>query len=169
MVAAGAFLAAVLLSVQVRGGGQPPLRPAAVAGAGSCLPAGSHEDAGAQPEPADAALSGDPAEARAQTGSPGDERAEEEPHTRPTSGPDRGPASSIDGEPVVQLLPVDSVSSVDEPRMVPAAEAGEFMRDDEMVIGVADGNQARAYSTWHLDHHEIVNDRLGETPIAATW
>jgi hypothetical protein len=43
------------------------------------------------------------------------------------------------------------------------------MRDEEMILGVYDGKQARAYSTWHLDRHEIVNDRLGETPIAATW
>jgi hypothetical protein len=53
--------------------------------------------------------------------------------------------------------------------MVPAAAAGTFMRDDEMVLGVFDGQQARAWSTWHLDRHEIVNDRLRETPIAATW
>ena len=29
--------------------------------------------------------------------------------------------------------------------------------------------QARAYSAWHLDHHEIVNDRIGKTAIAVTW
>ena len=75
----------------------------------------------------------------------------------------------IDGDPVMKLLPKDAIASVDDPVMVPAAAAGEFMRDEEMILGVYDGKQARAYSTWHLDRHEIVNDRLGETPIAATW
>jgi hypothetical protein len=75
----------------------------------------------------------------------------------------------IDGDPVMKLLPRDAIASVDDPVMVPASEAGEFMRDEEMILGVYDGEQARAYSTWHLDRHEIVNDRMGETPIAATW
>ena len=39
----------------------------------------------------------------------------------------------------------------------------------EPVIGVFDGEQARAYPTWVLDGHEIVNDRLSQLPIAATW
>ena len=38
-----------------------------------------------------------------------------------------------------------------------------------MIIGVVLDGEARAYSIWHLDRHEVVNDRLGETPIAATW
>lgn len=75
----------------------------------------------------------------------------------------------IDGDPMMRLLPRDAIESVDDPVMVPASAAGEFMRDEEMILGVYDGKQARAYSTWHLDRHEIVNDHLGETPIAATW
>ena len=75
----------------------------------------------------------------------------------------------VDGDPVMKLLPRDAIASVDEPVMVPVSEGNEFMRDEEMVLGVFADGQARAYSTWHLDHHEIVNDRLGETPIAATW
>lgn len=75
----------------------------------------------------------------------------------------------VDGDPVMKLLPRDAIESVDDPVMVPAAAADSFMRDEEMILGVYDGKQARAYSTWHLDRHEIVNDRLGETPIAATW
>ena len=27
----------------------------------------------------------------------------------------------------------------------------------------------KAYSAWHLDEHEIVNDLLDGEPIAATW
>lgn len=85
------------------------------------------------------------------------------------AGSPAGIASTIEGEPVLKLLPPDAIAAVDEPKMVPAAAAAGFMRDDEMVIGVTDGQEARAYSVWHLDRHEIVNDRLGDAPIAATW
>jgi hypothetical protein len=34
---------------------------------------------------------------------------------------------------------------------------------------VFDGTVAKAYSLWQLDHHEIVNDTLGDVPIATTW
>lgn len=35
------------------------------------------------------------------------------------------------------------------------------------VIGVADGNEARAYSVPKLRYHEIANSHIGEKPIAA--
>jgi hypothetical protein len=87
------------------------------------------------------------------------------PAMRPTAPPEL----VIQGDPLMKLLPRDAIASVDDPVMVPAAAGDSFMRDEEMVLGVFSGGQARAYSTWHLDRHEIVNDRLGETPIAATW
>jgi hypothetical protein len=31
------------------------------------------------------------------------------------------------------------------------------------------GGEARAYSLWQLDAHEIVNDQIAGTAIAATW
>ena len=43
------------------------------------------------------------------------------------------------------------------------------MSDDEPVLGVVVGRDARAYSLWHLDRHEIVNDTIGKLPIAVTW
>ena len=79
------------------------------------------------------------------------------------------PELVIQGDPVMKLLPRDAIASIEDPVMVPAAVGDSFMRDEEMILGVFSGGQARAYSTWHLDRHEIVNDRLGETPIAATW
>ena len=58
----------------------------------------------------------------------------------------------------------------ENPVFVEASEAAPWMNDDEVIIGVlGPGGEARAYSTWHLDHHEIVNDHVGETPIAVTW
>jgi hypothetical protein len=50
-------------------------------------------------------------------------------------------------------------------------EAEQWMADDELVLGLVDPvtGQAKAYSLWHLEHHEIVNDRLGGRSIAVTW
>jgi hypothetical protein len=31
------------------------------------------------------------------------------------------------------------------------------------------GGEARAYSLWQLDAHEIVNDEVAGTAIAVTW
>ncbi len=72
------------------------------------------------------------------------------------------------GSPLYIVLEQDAIPSIDDPRFVPAAQA-TFLQEDEPVLGVFDGKIAKAYSVWQLDHHEIVNDMLGETPIAATW
>lgn len=76
--------------------------------------------------------------------------------------------STLDGDKVYSLLGPDRISAIDAPRMVAAGEA-DFMADEELVLGVTDGGETRAYSLWHLDRHEIVNDELGGDPIAATW
>lgn len=72
------------------------------------------------------------------------------------------------GSPLYIVLEPDAIPSIDDPRFVPAAQA-TFLEEDEPVLGVFDGKIAKAYSIWQLDHHEIVNDMLGDTPIAATW
>jgi hypothetical protein len=74
-----------------------------------------------------------------------------------------------EGDRVFRLLPEDAIAAIDDPEMISAFEAAGIMQDNEPVLGVFDGNQARAYPTWYLDAHEVVNDRLGDTPIAATW
>ena len=74
----------------------------------------------------------------------------------------------LHGSTLYKVLEKDAIPSIDEPRFVPADEA-DFMKDEEPVLGVTDGRVAKAYSLWLLDSHEIVNDTLGERPIAATW
>ncbi len=74
----------------------------------------------------------------------------------------------IDGDRVYTLLPPDAIPAIDQPRFVPASAAA-FMRDDEPVVGVVEGGVAKAYSTWHLDRHEIVNDSVAGKPVAVTW
>jgi hypothetical protein len=75
----------------------------------------------------------------------------------------------IQGSPVLTVLPVDAIPAIDDPQYVSVSEADRFMRPDEPVLGITDGQTAKAYSTWQLNHHEIVNDRLGDLPLAVTW
>jgi hypothetical protein len=74
----------------------------------------------------------------------------------------------IDGDAVMRGLPRDAIPAIDRPEFVAAGEA-TFMRDNEPVIGVSIGGEARAYSAWLLNAHEIVNDTIGGRAIAVTW
>ena len=78
------------------------------------------------------------------------------------------PVEQISGDRVHAILRPDAIRSIDQPQFVRASEAS-FMRDDEPVVGVVQNGVAKAYSTWHLDHHEIVNDEVGGKPVAVTW
>ena len=40
---------------------------------------------------------------------------------------------------------------------------------DIMVIGFADGDDARAYPTALLDNHELVNHSVGGKPVTVGW
>lgn len=67
------------------------------------------------------------------------------------------------------VLPPDAIPAIREPEYVSGAAAQTQMSPDEPVIGVAIGDEAVCWSTWHLDRHEIVNDQVGGRSIAATW
>lgn len=78
------------------------------------------------------------------------------------------PACAQDRPPgVMQLLPRNAISSIDNPVFVPAEEAE--IANDAWIMGVVLDGQARAYSLNLLNHHEIVNDKVGDKPIAAVW
>lgn len=74
----------------------------------------------------------------------------------------------IDGHPVADVLAPDQIRALDQPPLVPAAQA-RGLADDEPVLGVVIGGEARAYSLRLLDWHEVVNDRIRGRPIAVTW
>ncbi len=65
---------------------------------------------------------------------------------------------------VRQVVPKDAIPSVDDP---------EFREDhpepEDEVVGVEIDGDVRAYPIRYLNYHEIINDRVGRTPIAATW
>ena len=73
------------------------------------------------------------------------------------------------GAPILTVLPKDAIPAIDRPEFVTIAQADRHMQPDELVISARDGGSARAYSTWLLNHHEIVNDVVDGVPLAITW
>jgi hypothetical protein len=77
--------------------------------------------------------------------------------------------AEIGGDPVYQVLPAGQIPAITEPTYVSGLEAEAQMLDHEPVLGVVIGGEARAYSLWQLDAHEIVNDRMAGSAFAASW
>jgi len=73
------------------------------------------------------------------------------------------------GDDVYQVLPLGAIPAIDDPEFVNGRAAEAQMSADEPVLGVVVGGKARAYSLWQLDSHELVNDEIEGTAIAATW
>ncbi|ODS31358.1 MAG: hypothetical protein SCARUB_03525 [Candidatus Scalindua rubra] len=65
------------------------------------------------------------------------------------------------------VLPRDGIPAIKSPEFVPASEAG--LDDNEPVIGITINGESRAYSVYLLNHHEIVNDKIGDEAFAVTW
>jgi len=70
-------------------------------------------------------------------------------------------------DPIQQRLPRDAIPAIRNPRFVAADRA--TIRQDEKVLGIVIGNDARAYPLIDLDRHEIVDDTVGGKPVAASW
>ena len=77
--------------------------------------------------------------------------------------------TEVRGHTMYTLLEPGGIPAIFDPEFVSIKTADSFYYDDEPLIAVSSGNVARGYSTWHLDHHEIVNDVLEGTAIAVTW
>lgn len=73
------------------------------------------------------------------------------------------------GDPMYTVLPLDAIPAIRDPDYVSGDAARRQMHDEEPVIGIVIGGEARAYSTWQLDRHEIVNDVIDGVPFAVTW
>lgn len=77
--------------------------------------------------------------------------------------------AEIDGSPVFVALPPDVIRAIDNPTFLSGRAAERQMVADELVLGLRLGGVARAYPLGFLSAHEIVNDRLGDQPVAVTW
>jgi len=64
--------------------------------------------------------------------------------------------------------PKDGIPALSDPRFVPAGEA-RFLRDEDRVVVVVAGDEARAYPLKILNYHEVVNDELRGVPFAVTY
>lgn len=86
-----------------------------------------------------------------------------------TVGAQMDVAFEHDGDPVYSVLPRGSIPAIDAPQFVSGEQADAQMAPEEPVFGLIVGDGIRAYSLWQLDGHEVVNDTIGGTAIAATW
>ncbi|MEO0976190.1 MAG: DUF3179 domain-containing protein [Pseudomonadota bacterium] len=64
--------------------------------------------------------------------------------------------------------PKDGIPSIDDPRFEPASGI-DWLQDNEPVIFLELDGTAKAYPLQILIWHEIVNDRIGNTPVAVTY
>ncbi len=65
--------------------------------------------------------------------------------------------------------PPDGIPSIDAPRFQSVQSASQWLAPDDVVLGVEHNGEAKAYPIRILNHHEIANDTIGGTPIAATY
>ena len=69
----------------------------------------------------------------------------------------------------------DCIGSIDKPKFISARQAAKFLKDDDLVIGVAfddwkkDNDPVKAYPVKILNWHEVVNDYINEIPVAVTY
>jgi hypothetical protein len=84
-------------------------------------------------------------------------RAEEEKHTVPFD-------QIVSGGP-----PPDGIPSIDSPKFITANDADKFLGDSDKVVGININGDVRAYPLQILVWHEIVNDKVGGTPVAVTY
>ncbi len=88
---------------------------------------------------------------------------------RQTFGFDADTPTDVPWDAVMQGCPRrDCIPAIDSPQFV-AAAAADFLEADDLVMGIELAGVERAYPTRILNYHEIVNDTLGETPVAVTW
>lgn len=94
----------------------------------------------------------------------------------PTAGHGGRPGGPIDltpsSIPTDQILsggpPKDGIPALLKPTFV-AADDASFIRGEDVVVGLEIDGHARAYPLKILNWHEIVNDELGDLPVAVTY
>lgn len=82
--------------------------------------------------------------------------------------PGAGAQSFIDDQ-VHVVLPRDAIMAIWNPQFDAMDRAERYMRDEEPVLGLVGDKEQRAYPTWLLDRHEIVNDVFDGFAVAITW
>ena len=80
------------------------------------------------------------------------------------------PAAMIDVDEIFSGgPPPDGIPPIDDPVFEPIDAAAEWLQDTSPVLVVELDDEVRLYPLAILTWHEIVNDRLGDEPIAVTY
>lgn len=75
----------------------------------------------------------------------------------------------LKGHTLYTVFEAGQVPALLAPEMVPVAEVGAQYRPEEPLLVVAADREVHAYSTWHMEDHLVVNDRLADKSVVATW
>ncbi len=116
-------------------------------------------------------------------GSPTGAPASPAPERTPTLLPEEQPPAQAEAEfdtdfsqhtvPYAEILSGgitrDTIPAIDAPEFVDVDAADAWLQPDEAIVVVQQGGEARAYPIRILMWHEIVNDTVGETPVAVTY
>jgi len=65
--------------------------------------------------------------------------------------------------------PRDGIPPIDSPKFVSSEAAQEWLQADEPVVSFVYQGDARAYPLQIMTYHEIVNDTVGDLPVAVTF
>lgn len=77
-------------------------------------------------------------------------------------------SATVDPAEFTEVLPPDSIPSIDEPKFVSISET-DFLVDREPVIEVTVNDDSRAYPLQIMTWHEIVNDEIGGESVSVTF
>ena len=77
--------------------------------------------------------------------------------------------TEVMGHTLYTVLKPGDIPAIFKPEFISVDQADSLYYSDEPLLVVTAGDEVKAYSTWHLDHHEVVNDFIDGTAIAATW
>jgi len=70
---------------------------------------------------------------------------------------------------VVDVLSPDDIPAITTPAFGSLGQAAEWLGPDAPVLVLRDGDGARAYPLAILELHEVVDDSIGQTPVAITY
>lgn len=65
-------------------------------------------------------------------------------------------------------VPKEGIPSIDNPQFKPTREI-EYVDDHRLIVGVRIGDTIKGYPHQVMDHHEIVNDQIGDQPFCLTY
>jgi hypothetical protein len=138
---------------------------------GSVAPAAPAEPAAAQSEPATAAAT--PTSGAATTASPtatAEPDSVERPSWASANWKTNFARHSVPFDEIMSGgVGRDGIPSIDAPEFISNTEAQEWLADNEPVIALELDGDARAYPLQILTWHEIVNDTVGNVPVAVTF